>query len=142
MPKIDISEFTSTDLSPAELLRMIASEVGDLVVEKREAYGDSLDGVGEFLRLLWPAGIPVEQYTDAALLTRVWDKCKRIAHRKDAFGESPYRDLAGYSIRGAARDEAARRGESAARLREAVAGGAAAPEADAENFVAPVPEEG
>lgn len=83
----------------------LGQEIGELVEEKNEAYGDSFAVSGEFLKLLWPDGIPVEDYSDALALVRIFDKCKRIATRKDAFGESPYRDIAGYGLLGAKKDE-------------------------------------
>ena len=83
----------------------IAEEVGALVTEKNAAYGDSFATCGQFLQLLYPAGIRVDQYTDALAMVRIFDKQKRIATRKDAFGESPYRDIAGYGLLGAVKDE-------------------------------------
>lgn len=83
----------------------LGEQVGALVDVKNAAYGDSFACCGEFLRLLYPDGIRPEQYTDALCLVRIFDKMKRIATRKDAFGESPYRDIAGYGLLGAAKDE-------------------------------------
>jgi hypothetical protein len=40
-----------------------------------------------------------------SLLVRIFDKQMRIATRKDYAGESPYRDIAGYGILGAAKDD-------------------------------------
>lgn len=83
----------------------IGTEIGKLVQEKNEAYGDSFAKSGEILRLLYPDGIKPEQYDDALAVVRVVDKLFRIATRKDAFGESPWRDIAGYGILGTAGDE-------------------------------------
>jgi hypothetical protein len=83
----------------------IASEVGRLVTEKNEAYGDSAATSGKALELLYPDGLKPEAYGDALLLVRIWDKLKRIATRKNYAGESPYRDIAGYGLLGAAKDE-------------------------------------
>ena len=85
----------------------LGKEIGEIVDEKNEAYGDSFATSGEFLKLLWPDGIPPEDYGDALALVRIFDKCKRIATRKDAFGESPYRDIAGYGLLGAEKDKGA-----------------------------------
>ena len=82
-----------------------AREIGTLVTEKNAAYGDSFATCGEFLRLLYPDGIQPDQYTDALAMVRIFDKQKRIATRKGAFGESPYRDIAGYGLLGAVKDE-------------------------------------
>ena len=82
-----------------------AEEVGKLVTEKNAAYGDSFAQCGKFLRLLFPNGIHPDQYDDALALVRIFDKQMRIATRKDAFGESPYRDIAGYGLLGVVKDE-------------------------------------
>lgn len=79
------------------------AKIGALVAEKQVAYGDSFGKAGEVLRLLYPAGIRPEQYDDALAITRIIDKLFRIATDKDALGESPYRDIAGYGILGALR---------------------------------------
>jgi hypothetical protein len=78
----------------------IGIAVGKLVEEKNAAYGSSFAVAGDFLRLLFPAGIPPERFDDALLLVRIFDKQMRIATDKDAFGESPYQDIAGYGVLG------------------------------------------
>ena len=83
----------------------IASEIGDLVQEKNNAYGDSFGQASRILEVLYPSGIKPFQYTDALAITRVIDKLFRIANKKDAFGESPWRDICGYAILGVANDE-------------------------------------
>lgn len=79
----------------------LGAELGRLTDEKNAAYGSSFSKTADFFRLLYPDGIRPEQYGDALLLARVFDKCMRIANQKDAFGESPYRDLVGYGLLGA-----------------------------------------
>lgn len=83
---------------------VVASKIGSLVTEKNKAYGNAFEKAGDFLRLLYPNGIQPEQYTDALLLVRIFDKQVRIATDKDAFGESPYQDIAGYGILGIIKD--------------------------------------
>lgn len=83
----------------------IAAEVAALVTEKDAAYGNAFEKCGEFLRLLYPAGLAPEQYGDALALVRIFDKAMRIATDKDAYEESPYRDLCGYALLGAERHE-------------------------------------
>lgn len=78
----------------------LATEVGKLVDEKNRAYGDSFMKAGEFLKILYPNGIPPEKYIDALCIVRMFDKLMRIATKKDALGESPYRDLMGYALLG------------------------------------------
>lgn len=80
----------------------LGNEVGQLVDEKNAVYGDSFSKVGDYLRLLYPRGIQPEQYIDALALVRDFDKSMRIATNKDAFGESPWRDKAGYALLGLA----------------------------------------
>ena len=75
-----------------------AMEIGALVEEKNKAYGSSFEKCGDFLRLLYPEGLRPEQYQDALALVRIFDKQMRIATAKDALGENPYRDIAGYGI--------------------------------------------
>lgn len=82
-----------------------AEQIGKLVEEKQKAYGNSFGKAGEFLKLLYPDGIKPEQYGDALTIVRIFDKLMRIATDKDAFGESPYRDIAGYGILGTVADD-------------------------------------
>ena len=81
----------------------IAQEIGALVEEKNKAYGDSFARSGEVLRILYPDGIRPEQYDDMLGVVRVIDKLFRIATDRDAFGENPWQDIAGYGILGVAR---------------------------------------
>jgi hypothetical protein len=78
-----------------------------LVAEKQAAYGDSFGKSGEVMRILYPEGIAPEQMDDALCVVRMVDKLFRIATDRDALGESPYRDIAGYALLGDARCEAA-----------------------------------
>ena len=78
----------------------LGREIGSLVEEKQEAYGDSFNKSGEILKILFPDGVKPEQYTDLLAITRILDKLFRISSKKEAFGESPYRDLAGYALLG------------------------------------------
>lgn len=86
--------------------RELGERIGKLLEEKNAAYGNSFDDAGDFLKLLYPKGVSVEQMNDALCLVRIFDKMKRIATNKDAFGESPYQDIAGYAILGLRRVEA------------------------------------
>ena len=85
---------------------IIGAEIGKLVDEKQKAYGDSFSQSEQFLHLLYPKGIPVSAYGDVLTIARIWDKLKRIATDKDAFGESPYKDIAGYAILGVGKKKA------------------------------------
>jgi hypothetical protein len=78
----------------------VAKEIGTLVKAKQEAYGNSFGRAGVVLRELYPDGIKPEQYDDMLCVVRILDKLFRIANKKSAFGENPYRDIAGYSLLG------------------------------------------
>ena len=82
----------------------LAKDIADLVTEKQKAYGNSFDQAGDFLRLLYPNGIPPESYGDMLCVVRIFDKLKRIATNKDAFGESPWGDIIGYGLLGLNKD--------------------------------------
>ena len=86
----------------------LGRRVGALVDVKNAAYGSSFDDAGDFLRLLYPNGIQPSQYGDALALVRIFDKMKRIATDRDALGESPYQDIAGYGLLGLQRVEKSR----------------------------------
>jgi hypothetical protein len=83
----------------------IALDIGKLVSEKNEAYGDSFSQSCKILEVLYPHGVKPEQYRDLLTITRVIDKLFRIATRKDYLNESPWRDIAGYAILSVWRDE-------------------------------------
>jgi hypothetical protein len=82
----------------------IAKDIGSLVEEKQEAYGDSFSKSEKIINILYPNGVKPENYRDLLTVTRIIDKLFRIATRKNAFGESPYRDIAGYVLLGIASD--------------------------------------
>jgi len=83
----------------------IATEIGKLVDIKNAAYGNSFSESHKIISILYPNGIKPEQYMDALAITRVIDKLFRIATKKNAFGESPWKDIAGYAILGIANDK-------------------------------------
>lgn len=93
---------------PAGRYEAAGRALGSLVDVKQAAYGDSFGRAGDVLRILYPTGIRPEQYRDALAVTRVLDKLFRIATDRDALGESPWRDIGGYSLLGAAAAEAAK----------------------------------
>jgi len=83
----------------------IAAGIGELVTEKNSAYGNSFEKAKDILQILYPEGVKPEQFQDMLALVRLIDKMFRIANKKDAFGESPWRDIAGYAILGISNDE-------------------------------------
>ena len=76
----------------------IGREIGKIVGEKNAAYGNSFGRAGDCLKQMYPDGIRPDQYESLLTITRVLDKLFRIAKDEDAFGESPWMDIAGYSI--------------------------------------------
>lgn len=86
-----------------------AKAIGELVEKKQAAYGDSFGRSGAVMRLLYPDGIPPGKLDDALTVVRVLDKLFRIATDKDALGESPWRDIAGYALLSVQRVESAAR---------------------------------
>ena len=87
-------------------LAEIGTKIGQICQKKNEAYGDSFAKTGEILKSLYPGGVQPEQYSDMLAIVRILDKLFRIATRKDAFGESPFSDIAGYGILGVLNDQA------------------------------------
>jgi hypothetical protein len=84
----------------------IASGLASLVEEKNKAYGSSFEKAGSIIRILYPEGIPPEKLDDALTIVRVIDKLFRIATKKDAFGENPWKDVMGYALLSVKRGEA------------------------------------
>lgn len=78
----------------------IALEIANLVESKSKAYGRSFEKSGDILRILYPNGVQPDQYTDMLAIVRIVDKLFRIATDKDAFGESPWKDITGYGLNG------------------------------------------
>jgi hypothetical protein len=74
------------------------ADIGALVDRKNAAYGDSFRKSGDIVRALYPQGIKPEQYDYALVMVRIIDKLFRIATAKDAFGENPFQDIAGYAL--------------------------------------------
>jgi len=85
------------DVDHADYLT-IAKEVAALVKEKQQQYGDSFGRAGAVLRVLFPDGIKPERYDEVLTLARVLDKLFRIAQDNDPTGESPWKDIMGYSL--------------------------------------------
>jgi hypothetical protein len=79
----------------------LGEEIGELVEKKQAAYGDSFGKSGAVMQILYPQGIAPARMGDALAVVRVLDKLFRIATDKDALGESPWRDIAGYGLLGA-----------------------------------------
>lgn len=76
----------------------IAESIAATVAEKNATYGDSFARSGEVMAVLYPNGIAPGQMADALAVVRVVDKLFRVATDRDALGESPWRDIAGYAL--------------------------------------------
>lgn len=76
----------------------IGAAVGRLVNKKNWAYGDSFHRSGEIIEILYPGGIGGKQVKGMLATIRIIDKMFRIATDKDAMGEDPWRDIAGYAL--------------------------------------------
>jgi hypothetical protein len=84
--------------------RDLGTNIGRLVEEKDQAYGRSFQRSQEILKILYPNGVEPDQYCDMLGMIRVIDKLFRIANRKEAFGENPWQDIAGYGLLGVANE--------------------------------------
>ena len=80
--------------------KALGQQIGDLVYEKQQAYGDSFGRSGDCLRQMFPNGIQPNQYDDLLTIARMLDKLFRIANNPDAFEENPYEDIVGYGLLG------------------------------------------
>lgn len=76
----------------------LGSEIGKLITTKQKAYGDSFHKSSEVMKQLYPNGIPVSNYVDVLAIVRIIDKLFRLATDPNWGGESPWGDIAGYSL--------------------------------------------
>ena len=74
----------------------VIDDLRDLILSKREAYGNAFNDAPEILKHLYPEGVSPEQYTDLLTIVRILDKLYRIANQ--AKTEDPWQDIAGYAI--------------------------------------------
>lgn len=95
---VHVSLLPGLDPSVASGFEALGAEIGRLVATKQAAYGNSFGRSGEVLLALYPNGIPPKQLDDALTVVRIVDKLFRIATDRDALGESPWRDIAGYAL--------------------------------------------
>ena len=82
--------------------KVLSAQIGTLLNEKQNSYGNAFQKMEEIFNILYPSGIKPHQYKDVLTLTRILDKVFRIANlpenRLDKMGEEPYKDIAGYAI--------------------------------------------
>lgn len=84
----------------SNIFEELGKEVGELVAKKQLSYGDSFSKSGECLRQMFPDGVPPDKLDNVLIIARILDKLFRIATDENAFGEDPFRDIAGYSLLG------------------------------------------
>ena len=91
-------ESTNTKTAQAgSTFHEIANNLAKLLVLKEKNYGQSFNLSGEVLRLMAPNGIKPDQYDDVLTVVRIIDKLFRVM-KGEPDKESPYQDIAGYSI--------------------------------------------
>jgi hypothetical protein len=76
----------------------LAAEIGKVVAQKNEHYGDSFFRAHEVLNIIYPDGISPTQYPDFLAVTRIVDKLFRLAQSSPDDKESPGFDIAGYGL--------------------------------------------
>lgn len=86
-------------MTDSNKFEVLATEVGKLVDEKNKAYGDSFMKAGEFLKILYPTGIPPEKYIDALCIVRMFDKFLKLTTGSNNLPEPVRQDIIGLSIR-------------------------------------------
>lgn len=86
----------------------LATKIGAVVDSKQKAYGNSFNVSGEFLKLIYPNGIPADAYTDALCIVRIFDKLKRIGNASNLpVNEGKidaWSDIIGYGLLGLQKD--------------------------------------
>lgn len=82
----------------------LGRELGALVDVKNAQYGDSVNKTGRILEILYPNGVPVSEYRNMMLVTRILDKLNRVANG-DQGDESAFSDIAGYGLMGMKKEE-------------------------------------
>lgn len=73
-------------------------EISSLLDNKNQQYGSAYLKVPEIMKILYPEGIPSNQYSNVLTLIRMLDKICRIAHDNGNDPEDPWMDLAGYAL--------------------------------------------
>ena len=94
--------FSEKSMTLEDILRGMysrsAGKIVDVITVKQLAYGDSFGQAHQIMNILYPGGVNTGQMHDALTIIRIIDKFFRIANQKDAFGESPWKDIAGYAL--------------------------------------------
>lgn len=72
--------------------------IAELVAKKNISYGDSFAECGEILKILYPNGIRMEDYSNLLAIVRILDKMFRIATNDVFDAEEPWNDICGYAL--------------------------------------------
>lgn len=96
-----------------ELYSQVGFQIGMMVAEKQAAYGDSFGKSREVMEILYPDGVSLEKLGDCLTVVRIIDKLFRIATDRDALGESPWTDIAGYALLATVRQAGSKAGDQA-----------------------------
>lgn len=76
-----------------------SKDLGETLIKKNRAYGDSVNKNQAVLRALYPDGVKPEQFQDFLFVVRMLDKVARICRGDNsAFNEDAWFDLAGYAV--------------------------------------------
>lgn len=100
----EILQKLSKEPNAKSLINLIGKGITHMAAEKNESYNNSYSRTDEFLKLIFPDGIPVEKYSMIAPIVRWWDKTNRMISKPNAYGESPRIDMVGYAILDAVKD--------------------------------------
>lgn len=76
----------------------LGGEIGRLVDRKNRAYGDSFARTGDVIAIMAPGGVGRVILADLLAVIRIIDKLFRIMTARDALGEDPWMDIAGYAL--------------------------------------------
>ena len=74
-----------------------AAEIGKLVAEKQEQYGNSHGNAVKLIDVLYPDGVGPDQLKDSLTIIRVIDKLFRIANGNQG-NEDAWQDIVGYGL--------------------------------------------
>ena len=91
------SERSQDQPESATIFQEVTNNLAKLLVIKEKNYGQSFNRAGDILRIMAPDGIKPDQYDDVLTVVRIIDKLFRVM-KGAPDEESPYHDIAGYSI--------------------------------------------
>jgi hypothetical protein len=78
------------------LINTILTDIGNLVLDKNEKYGNACNKVNKILKILYPKGVILND--NLSLIVRVLDKICRLTSENNVDNEDPWKDILGYSL--------------------------------------------